>query len=59
MIAIIFTIISMYEQIVIFLIFKFSMGWIFGIYIAVIPSYIREITSKDYAPYFGTATSIN
>ena len=49
----------MYEEIIIYLIFKFLIGWVSGIYIALVPSFIREITAKDYAPYFGTATTIS
>lgn len=41
------------------MIFRFGIGWTVGTFVAVIPSYIRDMTSKNIAPYFGTAPIIN
>lgn len=59
MFAIIFTVTTMYTEIIILMIFRFGIGWTVGTFVAVIPSYIRDVTSKNIAPYFGTAPIIN
>jgi len=41
------------------LIFRFFIGITVGIYVAITPMFIREITAKDIAPYFGTALVTN
>lgn len=59
MFAIIFTLTTMYTQILILMVFRFGIGWTVGTFVAVVPSFIKEITSKNIAPYFGTAPVIN
>lgn len=41
------------------MIFRFGIGWCVGTFVAIVPSYIKEMTSKNVAPYFGTAPVIN
>ena len=41
MFAIISTLTTMYTQIIVLLIFRFFMGFAAGIFVAIIPSYIR------------------
>lgn len=50
---------TMYTHIYILIIFRFFIGWTFGTYVAVIPSFIKEITAKNMTPYFGTLPVIN
>lgn len=49
----------MYTEIVVLLVFRFGIGWSIGTFVALIPSFIRETSSKRFAPYFGTAPVIN
>lgn len=59
MFAIIFTITTLYTEIIVLMIFRFGIGWTVGTFVAIIPSFIRDTTSKNIAPYFGTAPIIN
>jgi MFS family permease len=59
MFAIIFTTTTLYTDIILLMIFRFGIGWTVGTFVAIIPSFIRDTTSKNVAPYFGTLPIIN
>lgn len=41
MFAIIFTVTTMYTEIIILMIFRFGIGWCVGTFVAIVPSYIK------------------